>query len=125
VQQPYPPLVIGGAGEQRTLRVVAKHANIWNFEVAPTEMFTEAPIERFTHKSAVLDAHCTAIGRDPAEIERSVQLFADPPTLDGTRAMVERFIGAGATHLILLLRAPYPAGVTGNLAAQVIEPLLG
>jgi alkanesulfonate monooxygenase SsuD/methylene tetrahydromethanopterin reductase-like flavin-dependent oxidoreductase (luciferase family) len=124
VQKPHPPLVLGGGGERRTLRVVAQYANIWNFEVAPTEMFTDTPIERFAHKSAVLDAHCAAIRRDPAEIERSVQLFADPETLGGTRAMLVRFIAAGATHLILMVRPPYPSGVARRLAAEVIEPLL-
>jgi hypothetical protein len=125
VQQPHPPLVIGGGGEQRTLRVVVQHANIWNFEVPPAEMFTDAPVERFQHKNVVLDAHCAAIGREPAEIERSVQLFADSPTLGGTREMLERFVAAGATHLILLLRAPYPVGIARHLAEEVMEPLLG
>lgn len=125
VQQPHPPLVIGGSGERRTLQVVAQYANIWNFEVAPTEMFTDAPIERFAHKNAVLDAYCADIGREPTEIERSVQLFADPPTLSGTREMLARFIAAGATHLILMLRPPYPPGVAWRLAEEVIEPLLG
>jgi F420-dependent oxidoreductase-like protein len=65
VQQPYPPILIGGAGEKRLLRVVAEHANIWN---CPNNA---AP--QLEHKLEVLKRHCDAIGRDPNEIEVSEQ----------------------------------------------------
>jgi F420-dependent oxidoreductase-like protein len=65
VQKPYPPILIGGAGEQRLLRVVAEHANIWN---CPNNVAHE--LER---KLAVLKRHCDAVGRDPDEIEVSEQ----------------------------------------------------
>jgi alkanesulfonate monooxygenase SsuD/methylene tetrahydromethanopterin reductase-like flavin-dependent oxidoreductase (luciferase family) len=51
------PLLIGGSGERRTLRIVARDADIWNGEGDPAT---------FAHKSAVLDAHCAEIGRDPS-----------------------------------------------------------
>lgn len=57
------PVLIGGGGERKTLRLVAKHADIWHsFADAPT-------LER---KLGILGEHCTAIGRDAAEIEVSV-----------------------------------------------------
>lgn len=115
LQKPYPPFVIGGSGEQLTLRIVAQYADVWNF--------AGGPVEDFRHKSAVLDGHCAAIGRDPASIERSVQLIVDPANLDVTRAMLKRFIAAGATHVILNLRAPYPEGILHRLADEVAEPL--
>jgi F420-dependent oxidoreductase-like protein len=115
VQKPYPPFVIGGSGEQLTLRVVAKHANVWNF--------AGGPVETFTHKSALLDEYCREIGRDPGEIERSVQVMANPDDLGGTKQQVETWIGVGATHLILNLRAPYPEGIVHRLADEVAEPL--
>jgi F420-dependent oxidoreductase-like protein len=59
LQQPHPPIWIGGAGEQLTLRVVAEHADYSNFGGDPAT---------FTHKRDVLRSHCAAIGRDPAEI---------------------------------------------------------
>lgn len=65
VQKPYPPILIGGAGEKRLLRVVAEHANIWN---CPNNVAHE--LER---KLDVLRQHCGAIGRDPAQIEVSEQ----------------------------------------------------
>ena len=65
VQKPHPPILIGGAGEKRLLRVVAQHADIWN---CPNNVALE-----LEHKLAVLRAHCDAIGRDPATLEVSEQ----------------------------------------------------
>ena len=65
LQQPHPPILIGGAGERRLLRVVAEHANIWN---CPNNVAQELP-----HKLDVLRTHCQSIGRDPGSIEVSEQ----------------------------------------------------
>ena len=54
------PLLIGGSGEQKTLRVVAKYADMWNGAFSTSEAFA--------HKQSVLAAHCREIGRDPQEI---------------------------------------------------------
>jgi F420-dependent oxidoreductase-like protein len=59
LQQPHPPIWIGGGGEQLTLRVVARHATHSNFGGKPDE---------WQHKADVLRGHCEAIGRDPSEI---------------------------------------------------------
>jgi F420-dependent oxidoreductase-like protein len=115
VQKPHPPFVIGGSGEQLTLRVVARHAAIWNF--------AGGSVEEFQRKNAVLDAHCAAIGRDPTTIERSVQVRVDPSDLDTVRATLRSFMVAGATHLILNLVAPYPEGIVQRLADEVAAPL--
>jgi F420-dependent oxidoreductase-like protein len=58
-------LLIGGGGEQRTLKMVARYATEWNAPIA-------GGLDVFKHKSEVLAQHCEAIGRDPATIERSV-----------------------------------------------------
>jgi alkanesulfonate monooxygenase SsuD/methylene tetrahydromethanopterin reductase-like flavin-dependent oxidoreductase (luciferase family) len=112
VQKPYPPFVIGGGGEQLTLRIVARYADVWNF--------AGGPIENFLHKVEILHEHCTKIGRDPGEIELSVQLPVNYDDLDETIANVQRFVDAGATHLILNLRYPYPAGIAQRLATEVV-----
>jgi F420-dependent oxidoreductase-like protein len=65
VQKPHPPILIGGAGEKRLLRLVAEHADIWN---CPNNAALE-----LEHKLAVLKRHCEAFGRDPASIEVSEQ----------------------------------------------------
>lgn len=72
-QEPLPvqkrlPLMIGGSGERKTLKTVAKYADMWN---------TSGSVEKLKHKMEVLDQHCADVGRDPAEIERthSCKLF--------------------------------------------------
>ena len=67
-QQPLPvqarlPIMIGGSGEKKTLRTVAKYADQWN---------AMGSVEKLRHKDRVLRAHCEAAGRDPSEIERTV-----------------------------------------------------
>jgi probable F420-dependent oxidoreductase len=56
------PVLIGGGGERKTLRIVAQHANIWHG-------FGDA--DAIAHKHRVLDEWCAKVGRDPLEIERS------------------------------------------------------
>ncbi|HEX9413571.1 MAG TPA: LLM class F420-dependent oxidoreductase [Ktedonobacterales bacterium] len=115
VQKPYPPFVIGGSGEQLTLKVVAQYADIWNF--------AGGPVDLFIHKSQVLDGHCAAIGRDPASIQRSVQQFVDPADVGAAREALRGYIEAGATHLILNLRWPYPEDIVRRIADEVASPL--
>lgn len=59
------PLLIGGGGEQRTLKMVARYATEWNVPIAQG-------LEVYRQKLQVLEKHCEAIQRDPAEIDRSV-----------------------------------------------------
>ena len=61
--QAHLPIMIGGGGERKTLRIVAEHADIWN-------VFGEPDV--LVHKDSVLRAHCADVGRDPAAIERTV-----------------------------------------------------
>ena len=90
VQRPHPPILIGGAGERRLLRVVAQHADIWN---CPNNAALELP-----RKLDVLRRHCDAIGRDPATIEVSEQtivvLGRDEQDLSQKRAFAKRALGA-------------------------------
>src|SRR4051812_31376210 len=70
VQRPHPPIVIGGGGERRTLRSVARFAQHWNFPGGTPEFFLQ--------KRAVLARHCDGIGRDVDEIITSTHLrFGD------------------------------------------------
>jgi F420-dependent oxidoreductase-like protein len=62
------PLVIGGSGERRTLRIVAEHADIWHTGAGDEDAYR--------HKLDVLADHCADVGRDPADIRRSVTFRA-------------------------------------------------
>ena len=64
-QQPL-PLLVGGNGERRTLRIVAQYANEWNGIYLDVDAYRE--------KRAVLERHCEAVGRDPASIAHSLML---------------------------------------------------
>jgi probable F420-dependent oxidoreductase len=66
------PILIGGGGERKTLRLVARYARTWH---------SFADLGTFRHKSAVLDGWCAEIGREPSEIERSVGVRGDPKRL--------------------------------------------
>jgi F420-dependent oxidoreductase-like protein len=112
IQKPYPPFVIGGGGEQLTLRVVAQYADIWNF--------TGGDAEVFRHKTRVLHDHCAAIGRDPEEIELSVQARVNYDDLGETAATVRPFVEAAATHFVLILPYPYPEDIVARLADEVV-----
>jgi len=62
VQKPYPPIMIGGSGEKVLLRLVAEHADRWNFG---------GSVDEFRSKLPILEAHCQAVGRDSAAIEKT------------------------------------------------------
>jgi hypothetical protein len=72
----------------------------------------------------VLDAHCAALGRAPAEIVRSVQTHVSYDDPGRTRATVRELAGIGVTHLVLSLPAPFPPGVARWVAEEVIAPVL-
>ena len=105
------PLMIGGGGEKRTLRITAQYATEWNVWGTP---------EVLRHKNGVLDAHCRDLARDPAEIQRSactLLLYSDDeervanarasgrPVLGGSRdellRTVQEYIDVGVDELII------------------------
>jgi probable F420-dependent oxidoreductase len=87
------PIMIGGSGEKVTLKLVAKHAQMWN-SFRPPSFFGE--------KNKVLDQWCEKLGRDPKEIERTVGIQAS----DVERG-VDAYLDVGAEHLILMSGAPF------------------
>jgi F420-dependent oxidoreductase-like protein len=92
LQQPRPPLVIGGLGEKRMLRIIARWADDWNF--------VGGPVDTFREKVAILHGHCEAVGRDPSEIMLSSHVFADQGP-EAAAMMSEGLVEAGCEHLCL------------------------
>lgn len=93
VQRPHPPIWIGGSGERKTLRVAAKHADVWNIPGGD-------PAEA-ARLSGVLDAHCEAVGRDPATIRRSVGVRFFPEAPERSSETAQAMIDRGFTELLL------------------------
>lgn len=115
LQKPHPPIMIGGAGGQ-VLRIVAEHADIWNYPGPPSD--------DFRRRNQVLNEHCAAIGRDPAGITRSMQTIVrcgEPQEPAATRALLREMIDAGVTHIVL---AAVLAGRPVQwLVDEIIEPV--
>ncbi len=103
-----------GIGAAATLRVVARFADVWNFQGG--DMADGA------RRSVVLDGLCTEIGRDPAAIIRStnVPVYYDRPS--DTRAGIDQDLDAGFRHIVLILPAPYPDHVAHWVTDQFIPP---
>jgi alkanesulfonate monooxygenase SsuD/methylene tetrahydromethanopterin reductase-like flavin-dependent oxidoreductase (luciferase family) len=110
VQQPHPPICIGGNGEKRTLRTAARFAQHWNFGGGTPAQFGRA--------RDVLYRHCTDVGRDPAEILLSaqVQFNGDP----GSTAAAAADLGAaGAEVAIVYLPPPHTPAVLEPVASAL------
>lgn len=114
VQRPRPPLVIGGRGERRTLRIAARWADHWNYP--------SGPVEDFRHKVEVLHGHCAEVGRDPARIEVSVQIDVGGDPAE-TAARAEPYLAAGAQHVVLNLPLEPSPTLLGPLA-DALAPLV-
>lgn len=94
VQRPYPPIWIGGSGRKRTLRIVARYADVWN-------MAGGTPAE-LAELSKVLDQHCSDVGRNPAEIRRTVQVRL-PEEPSDVLPLVEEYARVGTNDIILIV----------------------
>jgi len=114
--EPPPAIMIGGAGEQRTLRVVAQHADWWNADYySPAE---------YARKLGILHDHCRAVGRDPSAIVPTcymgisvsndpAKLIRQPPVVsrpdmyvisgnpDEVTAQIKEFAAIGVRHMQL------------------------
>jgi len=96
VQQPHPPIVIGGGGEKRTLRAVARWAQHWNFPGGGVPVFNQ--------KKEVLAQHCADIGRDVSEITTSTHLRLGTdgefgPLVEEAAALAEAGLDLGVVYL--------------------------
>jgi probable F420-dependent oxidoreductase len=120
VQKPYPPIWIGASGES-TIKLTARHADVWN---------GNGSVEQALERSHQLDDACAAIGRDPSEIRRSVQI----PAGDDPAEIVDRvraYYAAGLTEIIIMLSggsmatANNPVQTASMLAEKVLPALRG
>jgi len=119
VQQPRPPLVLGGH-RPRMLRIIARYADTWNSFGAVDEM---------RERNALLDDACASIGRDPKSIVRSLYGWAammpsDPwASVDAFRDMVGRYAEAGVNEFLIDQPRPEQESVLERVAAEVLPSL--
>jgi F420-dependent oxidoreductase-like protein len=116
LQSPRPPILIGGSGEQKTLKLVAKYADACNlFDVG---------LEELQRKLAILDAHCETVGRDPASIQRTAIAAGDAlADVDGFLAKMERFAALGISQVWIAPPGADPAGYVARLTETVLPRL--
>lgn len=113
-QQPRPPIAIGGQGEKRTLRAVARWAHIWDA--------LRMESDEWRHKREVLEEHCAEVGRDPGEITCSAHVMwsrDDPPKELAERAAT--LFETGLDMVVFSMRAPYDVSMIEPLASALAE----
>ena len=116
VQQPRPPILIGGSGERKTLRLVAQYADACNlFGVAP---------ETVAHKLDVLRGHCDDLGTDYDAIEKSIIGTFDPISEpDAFLADMERYAALGISLVTMVPIADDPVAWTTTVCEDVLPRL--
>jgi F420-dependent oxidoreductase-like protein len=115
-----PPILIGGGGEKKTLRLVAQYADVWNS--------TDSDPDVLKHKIDVLTRHCDTVGRDAAEIRKTVGLFADPfGDIDGYLKMLERYaeLGIETINIGPVPGTPDPAGFVKRFGDELMPRVSG
>jgi len=117
VSRPHPPIMIGGNGEQKTVRMVAQYADIANFTVNEPE--------QVAHKLGVLRAHCERLDRDYDAIEKTVQGGVLDPLAetDAFLRRMEELAALGVEHVQLRNVAPDPAGFISEFGERVAPRL--
>jgi F420-dependent oxidoreductase-like protein len=145
VQRPHPPFLIGGGGEKRTLRTLARFGDIMNVSGPPAVI---------RHKIEVLEGHCRDIGRDPQEIEKSVFIpivlterqdiidrvvsfstaqgispeearrTTPAGSAEHIRDVIGQYAEIGVSYFIMMSQGPYNLDLYRRIADQIVAPLL-
>jgi len=112
IQKPHPPIWIGASGAT-TLRLVARHADVWNISGAQTEALPDL-IKR-------LDETCSAVGRDPSEIRRSLQFDWDGKNQSELIDRSAKLLELGITEQVIYLRGGQPVALAEKVADLLPE----
>jgi len=113
-QRPRPPIVIGGKGEQRTLRTVARWAQMWDaMMIEPAD---------WPRKHEVLVGHCEEVGRDPSEITCSAHVRWSKDAAPGEMAeKAANLFEAGVDVVVFTMSAPYNVAMVEPLAVVLAD----
>ena len=113
-----PPVLIGGGGEKKTLRLVAQYADVWNS--------TANTVDELQHKIDVLAGHCETVCRDCTEIRKTAGLFVDPfDDTDGYLRKLERYavLGIDLVNVGPLPGNPDPGGFVKRFGDEIAPRL--
>jgi alkanesulfonate monooxygenase SsuD/methylene tetrahydromethanopterin reductase-like flavin-dependent oxidoreductase (luciferase family) len=110
IQKPHPPFWIGASGPT-TLRLVARHADVWNIAGGDPDRVKEL--------TSMLEEACGAVGRNPSEIRRSLQFGWDGADRGQLLDLCGRYLELGVTEQVIYLRGGQPEA----LAAKIAEAL--
>ena len=120
--KPHPPILIGGMGEQKTLRLVAQYADACN-------LFTHAGVSLVKHKLEVLRRHCDALKRDYARIEKTslatLTLTDDAQSIEAAIATCRELASAGIQHAIFNMPNVQSVKPVELLARKVLPAVRG
>ena len=112
LQQPHPPIWIGASGET-TLRLTARHADVWNISGGDDQAVRNV-LGKF-------EEACGAVGRDQSEVRRSIQFFWDGKSRDEVLEQSGKFFELGITEQIIYMRGEQPDRTAGKLAEMLPE----
>ena len=117
LQRPRPRIVVGGGGERKTLRLVAQYADACNLVAVSPEVVA--------HKLDVLRRHCDAVGRDEAEIEKTILVLGINPVddVDAFLTAMEPYARMGVKLVEIPPQGPDPAGMVARLGEKVVPKL--
>jgi F420-dependent oxidoreductase-like protein len=116
IQQPRPPILIGGSGERKTLLLVARYADACN-------LFATG-VDEVKHKLDVLARHCDAEGRDTATIRKTILGGVDPlGDTDGFLTSMEEYARLGVELVEIMPTGPDPVAMVTELGEKVVPRL--
>lgn len=117
VSAPHPPLMIGGRGERKTLRIAAQYAQIVNL--------TASDPDEVEHLLGVLRGHCDRLGTDYDAIEKQVMMTRADPSSPEFLPAIERYARAGVDLVVLGVRPGHQVESVEELAEHVLPRLAG
>jgi len=112
IQKPHPPIWIGASGES-TLRLVARHADVWNISGGDAAAVKEV--------SRKFEEACAAVGRDPSQIRRSIQFQWDGQDRGQVLEQSGTFFELGVTEQVIYMRGERPDRTAAKVAEMLPE----
>ena len=112
IQQPHPPLWIGASGPT-TLRLVARHADVWNIAGGDPDRVKEL--------TPMFEEACAAVGKDQSEVRRSIQFGWDGRDRGELLEVSGRYLALGVTEQVIYLRGSQPEALAEKVAEALPE----